>query len=453
MLLLHTWGISQNLVPNPGFDVLTDCPYEDSQIEFAYPWVSATNGTPDVFNECSPNPSLMVPYAGGYIDSYQLQKSGTGYAGIYVYTDANTYGTEYLETPLKEKLLRGKQYYSEFYVSPDITPISFWGFTDAVGLALSDTLYYKEFSNNTPLPFNPIIENRDSVITDTAGWTRVSGCYTAKGGEAYAIIGNFRSKNETTVKFVNPTFPFQNYFFIEDVLIQAFDPLPDTLLLCDGQPETLNAAFLDATYLWSTGETDSTILVQNPGTYTVEAFMDNCILRDTVVVLDTRDNIFQAETTICADEPLTLAAPLPGSYLWSDGSIGRELQVSFTGSYSVTVTNDCGQLSFSMQVEAMDCGCRVYVPTAISPNGDGINDELRAYFGCDYEYRILRFAVFDRWGGQVYTSGEGETPAWDGSTRGKPLISGTYAWYLEYETLRNGKAERHHEKGEVNLVH
>jgi gliding motility-associated-like protein len=248
------------------------------------------------------------------------------------------------------------------------------------------------------------------------------------------------------------SYPVNNYFYIEDVLIQPFDPLPDTLLLCDGQAVTLNASFLDASYLWNTGTLDSLFTISTPGTYTVEAFMDNCVLRDTVVVLDTRDNAFQKDTSICSDEPITLAAPLPGSYLWSDGSTGRELQVASTGSYSVTVTNDCGQFSLSTQVEAMDCGCRVYVPNAISPNGDGINDELRAYFGCDYEYRTLRFAVFDRWGGQVYTSGEGEVPAWDGSARGRPLPPGTYAWFLEYETLRNGMAEKHLEKGDVNLI-
>lgn len=348
---------------------------------------------------------------------------------------------------------KGIQYYIEFFVSPNITPSNYYGFTDAVGLALSDTFYFKELNSNTPLPLFPIIENRGTVISDTAGWTRVSGCYAAKGSEAYAIIGNFRSKNETIVEFVNPSFPFSSYFFIEDVLIQAFDPLPDTLLLCDGQAETLNAAFLDATYLWNTGETDSTILVQNPGIYTIEAIMEKCILRDTVVVLDTKDTGgFHPDTTICSDEPITLAAPLPGSYLWSDGSTGSELQVSSSGSYSVTITNDCGQFFFSSQVEGMDCGCRVYVPTAISPNGDGINDGLRAYFGCDYEYRILRFAIFDRWGGQVYTSGEGAAPVWDGSARGKPLPPGTYAWYLEYETQRNGAIERHLEKGEVNLI-
>ena len=252
----------------------------------------------------------------------------------------------------------------------------------------------------------------------------------------------------------NPNYSFYgNNFYIEDVLIQAFDPLPDTLLLCDGQPEILNASFLDAAYLWNTGDTDSTLLVQNPGIYTVEAFMEKCVLTDTVVVLDTRDtNGFQADTTICSDEPITISAPLPGNYYWSDGSRARDIQVSSSGIYSVTISNECGEFSFSTQVEALDCECNVFVPNALSPNGDGINDELQVFFGCDYEFRILRFAVFDRWGGQVYASGEGEYPVWDGTAHGKPLPNGTYVWYLEYETLRNGLPEKHLEKGEVNLI-
>ena len=457
VVLLSLAVKSQNLIPNPGFDAITSCPDNFNQIYLATPWVTASNSTPDVFNECSTEVFLSVPNAGHYIDGYQIPRSGNGYAGVFAFFDFPLEEgiSEYIETPLIDHLVKGKHYYIKFYVSPAISPAMIdWIYTDAIGLALTDSFYYTELTMNVPAPLTPVIENRGQVIKDTIGWTKVSGCYKANGGEKYAIIGNFRSEQETMVERGGgtPTWPSRSYFYIEDVLIQAFDPLPDTLLLCDGQPEALNAAFLDATYLWNTGETDSTLFAQYPGTYTVEAFMDNCVLRDTVVVLDTRDNAFQPDTTICADEPITLTAPLPGSYLWSDGSTGRELQVASTGSYSVTVTNGCGQFSFSTQVEAMDCGCRVFVPTAISPNGDGINDELTAYFGCDYGYRILRFAVFDRWGGQLYTSGEGETPVWDGSARGKPLISSTYVWYLEYETQRNGTTERHLEKGEVNLI-
>jgi gliding motility-associated-like protein len=449
------WGLAaQNLVPNPGFDNLSGCPFELNQIHLAEPWETASNDTPGLFNSCSTTPFLNVPFAGRRIDSYQLPRSGEGYAGIFVYSNVNFHSnSQYIETPLKEPMQKGKQYYLEFYVAPDLTPTFYHGYTDAVGMALSDTFYYRELGTSEALPLEPVIENRWDLVTDTAGWTRISGCYTAKGGEAFAIIGNFRNTQETLVEFVNPTYPFNNYFFIEDVLVQAFDPLPDTLLLCDGQPEVLNAAFLDAAYRWNTGQADSVILVQSPGLYIVEAVMEKCVLRDTVVVIEAGSfDSGETDTVICLGETLILEAPLPGRYLWPDGSTGRRLEVSAAGAYAVTVTNNCGQYVFATDVVALDCDCRIYVPTAFSPNGDGINDGLDVFVNCGFEHRLLRFAVFDRWGGQVYASGAGGAPAWDGRAKGRPAMPGLYTWFLEYEILRNGQLERHIKKGEVSLL-
>ncbi len=456
LFVLFGWSLSaQNLVPNPGFDDLVDCPFAPSQIFFAEPWVSATNGTPDLFNECSNGNFMQVPYAGRFIDSYQIQRSGMGYAYIVVYSNANSFlgNSEYLEAPLKESMQKGISYYLEFYVSPDFTPINNDGFTDAIGMALSDTFYYKELNPMEALPLNPIIENRGMVIKDTIGWTRVSGYYKAKGGEKYVIVGNFRNANETLVEFVNPSWPFANYFYIEDVLIMPFDPLPDTLLLCDGIPEELNAGFLDATYMWNTGETDSIITISQSGQYIVEAFMENCTLRDTIVVLDTRETEnFPSDTVICRDEPLRLSPPLPGEYQWSDGSPGSETTISSSGNYSVSVTNDCGEFIFSTEVVAEDCACNIYVPNAFSPNEDGINDFLEVYIGCDFDYQMRRFGVFNQWGGQVYSTTEGEEVKWNGTSRGKPLPAGVYVWFLEYDVIRNGISERKIEKGDVTIL-
>ncbi|TAK45386.1 MAG: hypothetical protein EPO28_03785, partial [Saprospiraceae bacterium] len=343
--ILSGWVlVGQNLVPNPGFDDLTDCPYDFGQISFAMPWVTASNEVPSLFNECASELFLHVPNAGLYIDSYQLPKSGSGYAHITAYTNDNVDVNSYIEAPLTGALTKDKEYYLEFFVSPDLTHTDVWRFTDAVGLALTDTFYYKEINPHEALPLNPMIENRGMLITDTIGWTRISGCYTAKGGEKYAIIGNFRTDAETMIELEAPSYPAVNFFYIEDVLVQAFDPLPDTILLCEGVSKTVNAGFLYAAYHWNTGETDSTISIQNPGIYTVEATMEKCVLRDTVVVLDTRYNDgFLSDTMICRDEPLWLAPPLPGSYLWSDGSQGGEITVATSGSYTVTVTNECGE--------------------------------------------------------------------------------------------------------------
>ncbi len=456
--LLNLFGLSliaQNLIPNPGFDKLTDCPFEQSQISFAAPWVTASNGTPDLFNECSNAQFIKVPYAGRWLDSYQLSRSGMGYAALELYTNVNVAAgnSEYMETPLKKPMKKGISYYLEFYVSPDITPISFWGYTDAVGMALSDTFYFKELNAKEVLPLKPVIENKGAVITDTASWTRISGCYTAKGGEKFAIIGNFRSTQETIVEFVNPTYPFNSFFYIEDVFVQEFDPLPDTLMLCDGLPKTLNASFLDAAYLWNTGETDSTIVVHSPGLYTVEAVMEKCILRDTVMVLDMRDmGNFPMDTVICQEEPLTLTSPIIGEYLWSDGTTNKTNIVQTAGNYSVTVTNECGQVIFSTDIEAKHCDCTIYVPNAILPNGDGINDELQVFVDCDFQYQIKRLSVFDRWGSNIYTATEGMEIKWNGKHKGKPVPNGVYVWFLEYEVVRNGVVQKLTKSGDVSVL-
>lgn len=455
ILVLLTYQLfTQNLVPNPGFDILTDCPNRTGLITLAEPWVSASNGIPDLYNACSTEPLMAVPNAGRRWDSYQIPRSGSGYAAIIVYNNNNAVSksagnSAYLEVELLQPLEQGIHYYLEFHVSPD----HYSGYSDAVGMALTNTFYYETLSAWEALSLNPVIERKGTVIKDTVGWTKISGCHIATGGERYAIIGNFNTTEETIVEFDSPTYPFVNYFYIDDVLIMPFDPFPDTLLLCDGIPMELNARFLDATYLWNTGETDSVITISESGQYSVEAFMENCTLRDTVIVLDTRETAhFPIDTIICKDEPLQLVSPIPGEYSWSDGSQGNKIIVAQSGSYSLTVTNECGEFIFSTELTAEDCTCNVYVPNAFTPNSDGINDFLEIYFDCDFDYQMIRFEVFDRWGAKIYSVSQGEVVKWDGIFRQKALNNGIYFWHLEYEVIRNGISEKRIKKGDVTIL-
>ena len=94
----------------------------------------------------------------------------------------------------------------------------------------------------------------------------------------------------------------------------------------------------------------------------------------------------------------------------------------------------------------------MYIPTAFSPNDDGINDALEVFSHCDWPFEIHSLKVFDRWGGLVYASeGQAET-VWDGSVRGQAAASGTYVWVLEYSVERNGVMRTFVEKGETNLM-
>ncbi|MGN6508233.1 MAG: gliding motility-associated C-terminal domain-containing protein, partial [Chitinophaga sp.] len=73
--------------------------------------------------------------------------------------------------------------------------------------------------------------------------------------------------------------------------------------------------------------------------------------------------------------------------------------------------------------------CRVAVPTAFTPNNDGVNDFLYPLNG--YKTADLVFRVFAR-NGQLVFESHSWTNRWDGKINGSPAMVGTYAWVLEY---------------------
>ncbi|MCB0837428.1 MAG: gliding motility-associated C-terminal domain-containing protein [Bacteroidetes bacterium] len=107
-------------------------------------------------------------------------------------------------------------------------------------------------------------------------------------------------------------------------------------------------------------------------------------------------------------------------------------------------------ITIQAQNEPPDTGntsCNAYIPMAISPNGDGINDYLKVESECPIEVFTLR--VFDASDKLIFeTRNNAET--WDGSYNGNPLPSGHYTWNLTYLDQRSGNRVK--QSGEVILV-
>lgn len=80
----------------------------------------------------------------------------------------------------------------------------------------------------------------------------------------------------------------------------------------------------------------------------------------------------------------------------------------------------------------------LFIPTAFSPNGDGVNDVFAVYSNVGVT-RIENFQVFDRWGGQVFVS-EARDVEWDGTRGGEPLDPGSYI-YTGMVRLRSGQTQ------------
>jgi len=72
-------------------------------------------------------------------------------------------------------------------------------------------------------------------------------------------------------------------------------------------------------------------------------------------------------------------------------------------------------------------GPYVYIPSAFTPNGDGLNDELKPILVGIKRFEYFR--VYNRYGQLMFaTSREGE--GWDGMFKGKRQGQGTFVWMV-----------------------
>jgi gliding motility-associated-like protein len=87
-----------------------------------------------------------------------------------------------------------------------------------------------------------------------------------------------------------------------------------------------------------------------------------------------------------------------------------------------------------------------YLPTAFTPNGDGLNDEVQPYLiGMK---GLIYFSVFNRWGNLVFkTSTYGKK--WNGKFQGVDQTAGVYVWILEFYNSDNKKVT---ERGTITLI-
>ena len=75
-------------------------------------------------------------------------------------------------------------------------------------------------------------------------------------------------------------------------------------------------------------------------------------------------------------------------------------------------------------------GSAIYVPNAFTPNNDSRNDLLRPrYLGIK---KLMYFSVYNRWGQLVFTTND-LSKAWDGTSNGTVLTTGTFVWMIKAE--------------------
>lgn len=118
---------------------------------------------------------------------------------------------------------------------------------------------------------------------------------------------------------------------------------------------------------------------------------------------------------------------------------------ALTTQYLLTVVDDAGCTVADSLIVTV-ASPELLIPTAFSPNGDGVNDLFRALNKNLTKYKLQ---VYNRWGEKVFESDK-YTDGWDGIYQGVKQPLGVYVWQCEYQF--DGSTKGSTAKGNVTLV-
>lgn len=155
------------------------------------------------------------------------------------------------------------------------------------------------------------------------------------------------------------------------------------------------------------------------------------------------------DTTLCKFETLELNInSWQSTYYWSNGSDKPYLEILTPGTYSVIVKNICGIRNDTMRVLYRPVNCRFFLPTAFSPNGDGINDYYKPAI---FNVSEMRYQIFSRWGELLY-EGDVNDKGWDGFYGGEMAQEDAYIIYVNYVYPNGNRFVKITEKGTFVLL-
>lgn len=203
---------AQNLVPNPSFEIYSQCPINFADITPVDSWyrLPIHNGTPDYFNACNSS-YLNVP---NNIPGSQAAFDGNAYIGISTYSSNYINFREYIQTQLTSPMIAGQTYLVSFYVScADENRYS----SNNIGAIFTVSSLSGNNWSNTSLNITPHI-NYPTPITNITGWTLISGSYVASGNEQYLTVGNFYNDDLTQFVSINTSGATGDaYYYIDQV--------------------------------------------------------------------------------------------------------------------------------------------------------------------------------------------------------------------------------------------
>lgn len=272
---------------------------------------------------------------------------------------------------------------------------------------------------------------------------------------------------DTTVYYLN----VDNYCYMKNdsviINVQQLPVLsfivPDSLCTRDVETLSVNGA---QSYLWDADSTltagintaTPTIVPDSSQYYYVTGTSQyGCVRYDSVyVTVHQLPYVYAgADTLIYREtEGVLNGVTEAGWYEWSPKTAIKDVHdlnsvINPTKSiqYLLTAIDTNGCVNYDSVIVTVEVVTIIDLPTAFSPNGDGINDVFHIVRWLNIE-RLKEFAIYNRWGNKVFST-TNILDGWNGYYLDMEQPIGTYVWMVIANT-RDSEEVLH--KGNVTLV-
>ncbi len=204
---------------------------------------------------------------------------------------------------------------------------------------------------------------------------------------------------------------------------------------------------------WSTGVVGNPITVHTAGTYWASVSNACKTVCDTIHLSEIAAPKFSLghDTSVCNGGQFKLgvaANQFPNAtYHWQDNSTSNYITANVSGNYSLTVTNQCGSYTDAVQISILNTYCNIAIPSAFTPNNDGINDVFKPIIGCELPNYLFR--VYNRWGQLLFETTDSKQ-GWNGIFNGQNEPLSVFDYYLSFYDVCQQKQQ--FMKGNVTLI-
>ncbi len=314
------------------------------------------------------------------------------------------------------------------------------------------------------LPTNYNITSNSPVCTDS------DIVFNISGGASYFISGpNGYSDNTSYPHIYHPVLADSGWYHVkiisfggcsvdDSTFVKVYGPdikVKSSLdSICYGKGTQLQASG-GATYLWSPPDGLSNANISNPTaspntttTYKIKVTDNTGCGAFGAVTVTLRDSILKAAIAgpviVCPNDAALFKDTSIGKvskWFWSFGNgetsnmrnpaalhyVTQHTSTVYPVELIVTDSATCTDTAFVL-IKAVN-NCYIAVPSAFTPNQDGLNDYL--YPLNAYKATNLLFRIYNRFGKLVFETKDW-TKKWDGTLANIPQATGTYIWILEY---------------------